>query len=66
MEVCLEKNERGKNGLEDDMDIAMCLANAQVEYRFVSGGSDGGAWAEGKGGVGEGLWSSLGGAEGIP
>ncbi|KAG2496899.1 hypothetical protein HYH03_004906 [Edaphochlamys debaryana] len=37
-EVVLNKSERGKNGLEDDMDIALCLGNAKIDYRYCKQG----------------------------
>ncbi|EFJ49062.1 hypothetical protein VOLCADRAFT_90304 [Volvox carteri f. nagariensis] len=37
-EIVLKKKERGKNGLEDDLDIAMCLGNAKIEYRYCKAG----------------------------
>ncbi|GIL75046.1 hypothetical protein Vretifemale_4865, partial [Volvox reticuliferus] len=37
-EIVLKKKERGKNGLEDDVDIAMCLGNAKIEYRYCKAG----------------------------
>lgn len=35
-EVVLNKSLNGKNGLEDDLDISLCLGNAKIDYRFVS------------------------------
>ncbi|GLC70429.1 hypothetical protein PLESTF_000972700 [Pleodorina starrii] len=37
-EIVLKKKERGKNGLEDELDIAMCLGNAKIEYRYCKAG----------------------------
>ncbi|KXZ48848.1 hypothetical protein GPECTOR_25g433 [Gonium pectorale] len=37
-EVVLDKKSRGKNGLEDELDIAMCLGNAKIEYRYCASG----------------------------
>ncbi len=34
--VVLNKSLNGKNGLEDDLDISLCLGNAKIDYRFVS------------------------------
>lgn len=36
--MVLDKKSRGKNGLEDDLDISLCLGNAKIKYRYVSGG----------------------------
>ncbi|GFR50670.1 hypothetical protein Agub_g12921 [Astrephomene gubernaculifera] len=37
-EVLLAKDVRGKNGLEDEQDIAMCMGNAKIEYRYCKSG----------------------------
>ncbi|KAG2428966.1 hypothetical protein HXX76_011210 [Chlamydomonas incerta] len=37
-EVVLDKKSRGKNGLEDDLDISLCLGNAKIKYRYCEQG----------------------------